>query len=123
MGFRKLLEMSDKVAREELGAYYIISENRMNNYLHCLENGAEKIRELGAENQKLKDQISDLKSRLVEEFSLCVEAEPEYPGELPEELRNILESALETKDMALIITALRATVRLSKAGIIKRISG
>lgn len=46
MGFRKLLEMTDKIAREELGDYYIISESRMNNYLQCLEDGAKQIQQL-----------------------------------------------------------------------------
>ena len=59
-----------------------------------------------------------------ENFAIkCVESEPEYPGELPEGLSNMLHTALENKDMELIVEALRATVRLSKAGIISRICG
>ena len=54
MGFRKLLEMADKIAREELEDYYIISENRMNNYLQCLEDGAKQIQQLTAEVERLR---------------------------------------------------------------------
>ena len=54
MGFKKLLEMSDRIAREELGDYYIISENRMNNYLQCLEDGAKQIQQLTAEVERLQ---------------------------------------------------------------------
>jgi hypothetical protein len=59
-----------------------------------------------------------------EEFAVsCVEAEPEYPGELPEGLSGMLHYAIESKDIDLIVDALRATVRLTKAGIISRIRG
>lgn len=54
MGFRKLLEMTDKIAKEELGDYYIISESRMNNYLQCLEDGAKQIQQLTAEVERLR---------------------------------------------------------------------
>ena len=48
-GFRRLLELTDKSAREELNSYYIISESRMDNYLNCLEDGAKQIAELRAQ--------------------------------------------------------------------------
>lgn len=51
-GFRRLLELTDKSAREELNSYYIISESRMDNYLNCLENGAKQIAELRAQLAK-----------------------------------------------------------------------
>lgn len=54
MGFRKLLEMSDKIAREELGNYYIISSDRMDNYIHCLEDGAAQIKHLTEEIERLR---------------------------------------------------------------------
>lgn len=54
MGFRKLLEMSDKIAREELGDYYIISKSRMDNYIDCLEKGAKQIQDLTTENERLR---------------------------------------------------------------------
>lgn len=57
MGFRKLLEISDKIAKEELGDYYIISKSRMDNYIHCLESGAEQIRRLKDENEKLRARL------------------------------------------------------------------
>jgi len=55
--FRKLLEISDNAAREELGEYYIISESRMNNYLHCLESGAKELDSLRAENAALREVV------------------------------------------------------------------
>jgi hypothetical protein len=52
--FRSLLEMSDKIAREELGDYYVIGAGRMHNMLDCLEDGAKKIQELTTENERLR---------------------------------------------------------------------
>jgi hypothetical protein len=52
--FRSLLEMSDKIAREELGDYYVIGASRMHNMLDCLEDGAKQIQELTAENERLR---------------------------------------------------------------------
>jgi hypothetical protein len=64
MGFRKLLEMSDKIAREELGDYYIINSSRMDNYIQCLEDGAARIQELEFENDYVAEIISKLKDAL-----------------------------------------------------------
>ena len=62
--------------------------------------------------------------RGAEDFAIkCVENEPEYPGELPEGLSSMIHTAMKNGDMELIIRALRATVRLTKAGIISRIRG
>lgn len=55
MGFQKLLELSDKLAREELGEYYIISKSRMDNYIQCLEDGAKQIEQLKEELNKVFD--------------------------------------------------------------------
>ena len=56
-GFRRLLELTDKSAREELNSYYIISESRMDNYLNCLEDGAKQIAELRAQLAKAQGEI------------------------------------------------------------------
>lgn len=53
--FRNLLEMSDKIAREELGDYYVMSASRMHNMLDCLESGAKQIQQLTAENERLQE--------------------------------------------------------------------
>ena len=63
-GFEKLLLLSDKIAREELGNYYIISESRMNNYLHCLESGADEIKNLRTELAAKDNEIERLKAEL-----------------------------------------------------------
>ena len=64
MGFRKLLEMSDKIAREELGDYYIINASRMDNYIQCLEDGAARIQELELAMGKATEVIDKLKDAL-----------------------------------------------------------
>ena len=64
MGFRSLLELSDKAARKELGNYYVISESRMDNYIFCLEDGAKRIRHLEEENTKLRKQVIELEESL-----------------------------------------------------------
>ena len=51
----------------------------------------------------------------------AIEDEPEYPGELPLNLRLTLESAIEEKDMDLLVALLRITVILTKLGIAKRV--
>lgn len=56
-GFRRLLELTDKSAREELNSYYIISESRMDNYLNCLEDGAKQIAELRAQLTEAQGEI------------------------------------------------------------------
>lgn len=63
-GFRRLLELTDKSAREELNSYYIISESRMDNYLNCLENGAKQIAELRAQLAEAQKEIERLTDQL-----------------------------------------------------------
>lgn len=83
-GFRRLLELTDKSAREELNSYYIISESRMDNYLNCLEDGAKQIAELRAqlaeaqkENEEFKTNAyavaKDLRERMNEQDALWQE--------------------------------------------------
>jgi hypothetical protein len=47
--FRRMIELTDKAAREEFEEYYIVSKSRMDNYISCLEQGAESIKNLKAE--------------------------------------------------------------------------
>lgn len=62
--FRSLLEMSDKIAREELGDYYIISSTRMENYLNCLADGANQIHQLLDETSHQRKKIDNLSREL-----------------------------------------------------------
>ena len=69
--FRSLLEMSDKIAREELGDYYVMGASRMRNMLDCLEEGAEKIaglsrhiNQITAERDKLQSENEFLTKEL-----------------------------------------------------------
>lgn len=58
----------------------------------------------------------------VKRFAIsCVEAEPEYPGPIPEAMHRKLSAAIENKDMDMLVDMLRATVRLTKEGIANRI--
>ena len=60
MSFKKLLDETDKTARETLGEYYIVSKSRMDNYLSCLESGSQRIRSLEDENFSLRSKVSEL---------------------------------------------------------------
>ena len=96
--FRSLLEMSDKIAREELGDYYVMGASRMHNMLDCLEDGAKQIQVLteyklslsteltaymvAAENQK--DTIEKYRSAL----QIIADDETDYP-------KSVAKAALE----------------------------
>lgn len=60
----------------------------------------------------------------VRDISVVVEsinAEPEYPGEVPKEMQDFILQALVERKPELIVQALRLSVRLTKKGIIKRL--
>ena len=96
--FRSLLEMSDKIAREELGDYYVMGASRMHNMLDCLEDGAKQIQVLteyklslsteltaymvATENQK--DTIEKYRSAL----QIIADDETDYP-------KSVAKAALE----------------------------
>ena len=53
-GFRKLVTICNKQARDDLNDYYVIKEANMNNLINCLEDGARQIKQLQAELAKAK---------------------------------------------------------------------
>lgn len=55
--FRRLLDICDKQAKEELDNYYIIKESNMNNMIDCLDQGAEKIKQLEEEVERLQKKL------------------------------------------------------------------
>lgn len=76
--FRNLLEMSDKIAREELGDYYIMGASRMDNLLYCLEDGATQISGLTCQRDALKQVVSEREERIAKlEAALQYYAQPE----------------------------------------------
>jgi len=50
-----------------------------------------------------------------------IEDEPEFPGEPPEHLKKVLESAIHEKDANFLIEVLRIVVKETKKGIANRI--
>ncbi len=50
----------------------------------------------------------------------AIEAEPEYPGELPPALALALDYVIASGDRRALVEALRISVRLTKQGIAKR---
>ena len=52
----------------------------------------------------------------------AVDQEPEYPGEMPDEMREAMVNAMRYGDLDFVAEALRLTVRLAKAGIRARVS-
>jgi hypothetical protein len=51
----------------------------------------------------------------------AIDSEPEYPGEMPEDLKVLLENALKNLDLNLLTQALRISVKSTKEGIKQRI--
>ena len=81
--FKSLLEITDKNARNDLSDYYIINTSRMNNFLHCLEDGAKTI------------------ASLIEDRDLWKESERkcnEYAKQLLEENERMREKIKEARD-------------------------
>jgi hypothetical protein len=65
--FRRMMELSDKVCREEMENIYFVTASRMDNMLKCLEEGSKEIKRLEAENAELKQKlkaIEDFKQKL-----------------------------------------------------------
>ena len=52
----------------------------------------------------------------------CVNDEPELPGEPPEEMKKVLQTAIIEEDVDLLVECLRIAVRLTKQGISDRIT-
>lgn len=57
----------------------------------------------------------------IDEILSIIDEEPEYPGELPDDLYARISDAVKSSDIELIIAALRATVHITKKNIINRI--
>ena len=64
ISFQSLLDETDKQAREALGEYYIVSKSPMDNYINCLESGAQRIKSLEEENLKLRTKINKLMTKI-----------------------------------------------------------
>lgn len=50
----------------------------------------------------------------------AIDDEPEYPGEIPKELKDVLNKAMEEKDIGLLAFLMRLAVKQTKDGIRKR---
>lgn len=80
----------------------------------------------------MKDYIEELEGRLgaiqgaprigLLEILKHIDAEPELPGDPPDEMKALLLSAIIEKDVDILAKALRLTVRLTKEGIAERIT-
>lgn len=64
--FRKLIDICDKRIRSELGDYYLIDTNRMENLLWCLETGKNEIHNLrerlSSANNKLANARAEIRA-------------------------------------------------------------
>ena len=76
---------------------------------------------LADECRKADEEIALLKE-LLNTVMVAIDAEPEYPGEMPDTLRAKLQAALDENSIELLATALRETVKLTKQGIRDRIT-
>ena len=64
---KKLIDITDLKAREELGDYYIVSKSRIENIISCFEGGAKRIAELTRMVEEQQAEISQLSMQLVKE--------------------------------------------------------
>ncbi len=58
---RRLLELADKEARDTMGDYMIVKKDRIENLLHCIENGARRIKELSVIVAEQQEEINKIK--------------------------------------------------------------
>ena len=66
MSFRRMIEMCDSSIKEEIGDYYFISKDKMNNLISCVEGGAKRIWELTKIVQEQQQEIERLSKSLLE---------------------------------------------------------
>lgn len=64
--FRKLVEICDNQAREELDDIYIIKASNMNNLLQCLDSNATQITDLFSKLKEAEAKIESLENMLYE---------------------------------------------------------
>ena len=64
---KKLIDITDLKAREELGDYYIVSKSRIENIISCFEGGAKRIAELTRMVEEQQAEIAQLSMQLVKE--------------------------------------------------------
>lgn len=84
--FRRLLDMTDKLCREELEEYYIISESRMNNYIDIMEKQADKVKKLEEIILATKKLIYTINEDSDGDFFICKEA-----SDLIDNLENLIK--------------------------------
>ena len=66
MSFRRMIEMCDSSIKEEIGDYYFISKDKMNNLISCVEGGAKRIWELTKIVREQQQEIERLSKSLLE---------------------------------------------------------
>jgi len=130
--FRKLLEFSNKAAKEVLGNYYIISESRMENYLHIMESGAEQIKSQEEELEQLHRRLADTEIRLqdhtychsdqaVEDYVQKLEAKlAEVTTEKDEAIKNYKLTKSHIKQLNVQLTTIKQDTAVKCAEIVKR---
>lgn len=64
MSFRKLLDMSNKIALDELDDYVICHRSRADNMINNLESQVKIIEQLRIENEDLKAQLTALEFKI-----------------------------------------------------------
>jgi hypothetical protein len=65
---QKLIDLLDEKVREELGDYFIVSKNRIENLLFCYKDGAKRIAELAEIIKKQQAEIERLEMLLIEQL-------------------------------------------------------
>ena len=65
MGFRRMIDMCDSSIKEEIGEYYFISKDKMDNLISCVEGGTKRIWELTKIIQEQQQEIERLSKSLL----------------------------------------------------------
>ncbi len=58
---RRLLELEELKVRDTLEDYMIVKKDRIENMLHCIENGARRIKELSVIIAEQQEEINKIK--------------------------------------------------------------
>jgi hypothetical protein len=62
---RNLILLADEKIRAEMGEYYIVPKNRLENLLLCFEKGAKRITELTEIVKNLEDEVVRISKELI----------------------------------------------------------
>ena len=68
MSMKRLIDLADAKAKEDMKEYYIIDKGRLDNIISCFESGAKRIGELTKTIETQQEEINQLTKQLLEVY-------------------------------------------------------